>query len=133
MPQDSLLPFMMVFTGVAALFLFLWLVVSMILGRRQEDLKRRIGKDESDASLTLVQLPPTTLRGKMDSAFARMVDRTGLDMDTTMALGIMVLFGVIAAGAAFIWRGDEQIWLTLPAFVLGCLIPLGFFIYRQRV
>ena len=37
----------------------------------------------------------------------------------------MALIGI--AGAAFIWRGDEQIWLTLPASVLGCLIPLGFF------
>jgi tight adherence protein B len=133
MPQDSLLPFMLVFSGVAVLFLFLWLVIGMIMGRRQQDLKRRMGKDESDGSLTLVQMPPTTLRARVDTAFARMVERTGLDMDTTLALGLMALFGVIAAGATFIWRGEEEIWMTLPAFLLGCLIPFGFFVYRQRV
>jgi tight adherence protein B len=69
----------------------------------------------------------------MDSYFARMVERTGLDMNTSLALGIIVLFGVILAGAAFIWRGETEPWITLPAFFLGCAIPLVFFLWRQRV
>ncbi|HMF14814.1 MAG TPA: type II secretion system F family protein, partial [Gemmataceae bacterium] len=133
MPQESMLPFMMVFTGIAVLVLLLWLVISAIVGRRREEFKRRMGKDDSDASLTLIELPPTTLSGRMDRGFARMVERTGLDMDTTLALGIILLFGVVCGAAAFVWRFEEEPWVAIPAFFLGCLIPLVFFGWRQRV
>ena len=133
MPQESLLPFMVVFTGVAVLVLLAWLIVSAIVSRRREQFQRRMGEADSDASLTLIQLPPTTLSGKMDNAFSGMVERTGLDMNTSLALGIILLFGVIAAGAAFVWRFEEEPWIVLPAFVLGCAIPLVFFMWRARV
>jgi tight adherence protein B len=133
MPPETMLPFMMVFTLIAVVVLLIWLVVSSILGRRREQFKRRVAKDDSDASLTLIQLPPTTLSGRMDSYFARMVERTGLDMDTTMALGIIIFFGVVLAAVAFVWRFETEPWITIPAFFLGCAIPLVFFMWRQRV
>jgi tight adherence protein B len=128
-----MLPVMMVFTGIAILVLFIWLIVSAITGRRREAFKRRMAKEDSDASLTLIELPPTTLGGRVDSAFTRMIERTGLDMDTTLALGIIVLFGVVLGGAAFLWRFEEEPWVAIPAFFLGCAIPLVFFMWRQRV
>src|SRR5262249_49528603 len=133
MPQESMLPFMMVFTGIAVLVLFVWLVVTSIVGRRREEFKRRMAKDDSDASLTLIELPPTTLSGRMDRGFARMIERTGLEMDTTLALGIILLFGVVFGAAAFVWRFEEEPWVAIPAFFLGCAIPLVFFAWRQRV
>jgi tight adherence protein B len=133
MPQESLIPFMVVFTGIAVLVLLAWLIISAIVGRRREEFQRRMGQQDSDASLTLIQLPPTTLSGKMDTAFNRMVERTGLDMNTSLALGIIVLFGVICAGAAFVWRFETEPWIVLPAFVLGCAVPLVFFMWRTRV
>src|SRR6516225_5963278 len=132
MAPETMLPFMMVFTLIAVIVLFVWLVVSSILGRRREQFKRRVAKD-SEASLTLIQLPPTSLSGRMDSYFARMVERTGLDMDTTMALGIIIFFGVVVAAAAFVWRFETEPWITIPAFFLGCAVPLVFFLWRQRV
>lgn len=132
MPQESMLPFMMVFAGIAILVLLTWLIISAIVGRRREAFKHRVA-GESDASLTLIQLPPTTMSGRMDSYFARMVERTGLDMNTSLALGIIVLFGVIVAGVAFVWRFETEPWITIPAFFLGCAIPLVFFLWRQRV
>jgi len=133
MPQEYLTPFMLVFTGAAVFFLLVWFVFSVVLGRRREEFKRRMAAGDSDASLTLIELPPTTLGGRMDSAFTRMVERTGLDMDTTLALGIMLFFGVAAGAAMFIWQFEDDPWLAIPAFLVGCLIPLAFYMYRQRV
>lgn len=132
MSTESMIPFMMVFTGVAVIVLFVWLVFSMIVSRRREQFKQRMGQ-ESDASLHLIQMPPATLGGRVDNAFARMVERTGLDMDTTLALGIILLFGVIIGGVTFVWRFEEEAWMAIPAFFIGCAIPLVFFLYRQRV
>jgi tight adherence protein B len=133
MPQETLIPFMVVFTGIAVLVLLAWLIITAIVGRRRDEFQRRMGQPDSDASLTLIQLPPTTLSGKMDTAFNRMVERTGLDMNTSLALGIIVLLGVVCAGVAFVWRGETETWIVLPAFVLGCAIPLVFFMWRTRV
>jgi tight adherence protein B len=133
MPEETLLPFMIVFTGIAVLVLLIWVIFSSIVGRRREQFERRMSQADSDASLTLIQLPPNTLSGRLDHAFNRMVERTGLDMNTTLALGIIVLFGVLFATAAFIWRGETELWVVFPAFFLGCALPLVFFMWRTRV
>jgi tight adherence protein B len=125
-------PFMLAFAGFAALVLFIWMVVTMIVRRRREHFRQRIAAD-SDASLTLIQLPPTTLGGKIDFAFGRMVERTGLDMDTSFALGIILMFGTMLGVAVLIWQFEELPWAAIPAFFIGCAIPLVFFIYRQRI
>jgi tight adherence protein B len=130
--QNYLMPFLMLFAGFAALFLFIWVVVGMVVSRRREHMRRRMAGGDSEPSLEIPP-PPTTLSGRMDTAFARMVERTGLELDTTFALVIILFFGVILGAVFFVWRFDDEPWMAIPAFLVGALIPLLFFWWRQRV
>jgi tight adherence protein B len=132
MAQEDLTPFMAAFGGFAVVALLVYLAVNAIVMRRRERFQQRVAAD-SDASLTLIQLPPTTISGKIDNAFTRMVERTGLDMDNAFAIGIILMFGVMLGVATLIWQWEELPWAAIPAFFIGCAIPLVFFMYRARV
>jgi tight adherence protein B len=67
----------------------------------------------------------------MDVGFEGMVFRTGLGIDSAMAIGLILFFGVITATAVFIWRYQEEPWLAIPAFFVGATLPLLFFWWRQ--
>lgn len=132
MAPEDLNPFLAAFGGFAVVVLLVYLVVNAIVSRRRERFKQRVAAD-SDASLTLIQLPPTTISGRIDNWFTRMVERTGLEMDNSFAIGIILMFGVMLGAAVLIWQWEELPWAAIPAFFLGCAIPLAFFMYRQGV
>jgi tight adherence protein B len=132
MSQEDLTPFMAAFGGFTVVVLLIYLAVNAVASRRRQRFKERVAAD-SDASLTLIQLPPTTVSGKIDNAFSRMVERTGLEMDNAFAIGIILMFGVMLGAAALIWQWEELPWVAIPAFLIGSGIPLAFFLYRQRI
>jgi tight adherence protein B len=132
MPQETLIPFIAIFGGVALAFLATWMIVAAIMNRRREETRRRMAGD-SEPALTMAPPPPTTLGKRVDVGFQNMIERTGLDLDTSLALGIILFFGVVLAAVVFVWRYDEEPWLAIPAFFVGAAVPLVFFLWRQRV
>jgi tight adherence protein B len=138
MSESTLLPFLAVFAGVGIFFLVLWYIVSTILTRRRERMRRRIGgTSDSDISIVLDELPgqapPPDLSTKVNRGFDRMIERTGLDLSPPMALAIIVFFGVVLGAFVFVWRYEEdESWLAIPAFLLGAALPLLFFVWRRN-
>ena len=138
MSLDNLLPFLGLFVATAITFLLGWFFFSWLLARRRREIERRMHiHSDSEVSLTLEEaLPgarPRTRTERLDRGFEDMITRTGLDLDAAMALAIIVLCGLIPAGIMFVWRNEEEPWLAIPAFFLGMLIPLVFFMWRQGV
>jgi tight adherence protein B len=135
MPLDQLYPFLAVFAATVMAFLAVWTFVSLYIGRRRREFERRLGSSDSSTSSTdsgLMPRPkPVTMRSKMDVGFEGMIFRTGLGINADLAIGIILLFGVMLATVVFIWRHDEEPWLALPAFFVGAAIPLLFFWWRQ--
>jgi Flp pilus assembly protein TadB len=115
-----------------------WFFFQWLFSRRRREYERRFhGHSDSEVSLTLEEaLPgarPKTRTERVDRGFEDMITRTGLDLDAAMALAIIVLCGLIPAGIMFVWRNEEEPWLAIPAFFLGMLVPLIFFMWRQGV
>jgi tight adherence protein B len=133
MPQETLIPFIAIFGGVALAFLATWMIVSAVMNRRREEMRRRMTSGDSEPSITMTPPPPTTLGKRVDVGFQTMIERTGLDIDTSLALGMILFFGVVLAAVVFVWRYEEEAWLAIPAFFVGAAVPLVFFLWRQRV
>lgn len=139
MSEESLIPFLAVAAASAIVFMVVWFVVSGVLARRRaRELRRMMGSSASDSehSLAVEELlpgaPGKTPVQKFDRSFDDMIGRTGLEMDTPLALALVVMAGVILAAIVFVWRFDQEPWVAVPAFFLGCLVPLVFYIYRQQ-
>lgn len=131
MPQEILIPFLIVFAGCFALVMAFWLIVGSVTGRR-----RKPAGSASEPSLLLAEIPEKKTDGianQMDNSFAQMIARTGIDMSQAAALMIIVLFGVLAAGAVFVWQQEKEPLLAIPAFLLGAMLPFIFFMWRTKV
>jgi tight adherence protein B len=138
MSQESLLPFMAIFIATAITFLLVWFFANSLRGRRRRELDRRInGHSDSEMTLTLTEAlpgqPPKGFFQRLDAGFDDMIARTGLELDGGLALAIIVLCGMIPAGIMFVWRAEEEPWLAAPAFLIGALVPLAIFMWRQGV
>jgi tight adherence protein B len=136
MSDETLIPFLAVFAAVGFLFLAVWYIVVTILNRRRQMMQRRMGTD-SEPTLMLDELPgqgpPRDMSTKINRGFDRMIERTGLDLSPTMALAIMVFFGVVLGAIVFVWQFEEEPWLGIPAFFVGAMLALLFFYWRKGV
>ena len=56
-----------------------------------------------------------------------------LGMDAPAAAGVILLCGLILGGAAYLWRMDEEDWwIAIPAFLIGCLACAVYIWVRHR-
>jgi tight adherence protein B len=134
MPQEILVPFILIFAGVVVAFLAVWIIVSSIASRRRQHFERRMAAGDSEPSLTLIEgVGPQSLSQRMDTGFTTMISRTGLDLDSSLAMAIILFSGVILAAVMFVWRYEEEPWLAIPGFLVGAAIPFIFFLWRQGV
>jgi len=133
MPTDALIAFLVILAIGAIVFLALWLGIGAWLARRREHLRRRMARSDSEQTILLPEPRAPGWSQRFDTGFERMVSRTGLDLDPTMALAIIFFCGVFLAAATLIWRWDAEPWLALPAFLLGAVVPLIVLLWRQQV
>jgi tight adherence protein B len=138
MSDEALIPFVAVFVGAGLLFIVGWMFVTSQLARRRQRMDRRLsGASDSDVDITLADSLPgrrqPTRTERFDRWFGDMVAKTGLDMDTSLALALIVFCGVLPAVIVFIWRFDEEAWLAIPTLFIGMLVPFVFFMWRQGV
>jgi tight adherence protein B len=115
--------------GVVTLVVVL-LVHGWLAQRRALFQKRLLGQEPGaeDSAMLSTQLAPDTPRGwagRMDQAFERLIQQTGLEMDAAQALGLMCLAGVALGGALYLWR--ETVWLGVFGLVFGCGSVLALF------
>src|SRR5262249_44208342 len=120
------------------LFIVGWYFTTARLARRRQRRERRLsGAPHSDVGITPVGTlpgrPPPARAPRLHRWFAEVVAKTGLDMDTSLALALIVFSGVLPAVIVFIWRFDEEPWLAVPTLFVGMAIPFVFFVWRQRV
>ena len=121
------------FVSALALGIFLW--VGRLLERRREALQRRLRSQDtgSDSELALdsaVPTKPERWSGRMDTAFDRMVLRTGLELEPSQALALIALIGVGLAAVLFLWRGE--LWLSILGLILGGGGALAVFLVLQN-
>ncbi len=138
MTDDTLIPFLAVFTAASLGFLAVWYFISSVLIPRRRFMDRRLsGLSNPDLPLPgsgiLIGEEGTSWRRRLDQRFENLIARTGLDIGAPMALALILFCGVVPAALLFVWRYEEEPWLALPAFLLGVLVPLVFFIWRQGV
>lgn len=134
MPEEILFPFLMIFAGIVLAFLAAWVIISAVVRGRRQHFERRMAAGDSEPSLTLIEgVGPQTFTQRMDTGFNAMVSRTGLDMDSALAMAIIVFSGVIVGAFMFVWRYEEEPWLAAPGFLVGAAIPFVFFLWRQGV
>jgi len=138
MTDESLIPFLAVFVATALLFAVGWLVATAAFARRRTQAARRMAA-HSDSETTLL-LPDAetdeqtrSVRSRFDRGFDDMISKSGLDLDTALALALTLFCGVVPAAIMFIWRYEQEPWVALPAFFLGMAVPLLFFRWRQGV
>jgi tight adherence protein B len=124
---------MLVATAVAGLLVALFILARGAVERRRAYWQRRVrgGADPEAASLfsDADQRPAAGLRERIDQAFQRLVQGTGLGWTTNQALGVMALATVVFAGFLLLWRGD--LGLMGLGVVSGVVLPLGVFLALQ--
>jgi tight adherence protein B len=131
----SLIGFLGAFVVITVAVLGGWAAFSAWRERQRQLLQRRIAAEPGDEPLKLQPKVPDGegWADRLDRAFNRMVERTGLDLDSGAAVAIIVLLGVVLGAVVFVWKQDEDPWLALPAFAVGSGAPLLFFWIRQRI
>ena len=138
MNDDTLFPFLAIFASAGTLFFVIWWAfASMIRSRRTHMEHRMSGGDSTERPILREDFDPgrpdAAPTAPMDLGFQRMIARTGLDIDSSAALGIIVFCGTALATGLFLWRSEEEPWVAIPGFLLGAAIPLMFFAWRQQV
>jgi tight adherence protein B len=130
------------FQTLAILFAILVGVVTLTLlllagawwERRRARWKRRlngVGPEEPETLPSLVPEAPKSWSDRLDQGFDNMIQRTGLEVDSSQALGFMTLVGVALGGALFVWRGEP--WLAVLGLVVGSGgVLLYYWIRRNR-
>lgn len=136
MTQESLIPFMAVFAGGGLAFFAIWYFVTSVASRRREHLRHRMGGDDYEEPL-LLESAVVARRGKdigskIDSGFDQLVANSGFELDSNLAMSIILFCGVILGAVTFVWRYEEESWLSIPAFFLGCSVPLVILLWRQQ-
>ncbi|MCS6850444.1 MAG: type II secretion system F family protein [Gemmataceae bacterium] len=118
---------------VAVVGLAIFFLVRFFVERRRALVERRLnGHDTAPSSLLgdiALPPPPRGWAARMDAAFDRMIQRTGLGLTPEQALGIMALLAVVLGGAMFLWR--PALWTVGLAGLIGLAIPMGLFLYYQ--
>lgn len=136
MAQDTLIPFLAVFAGAGLAFFAVWYFITSIVGQQRRHLEHRMGEEGLEPSLvlegSLASRRTGDLSARIDSRFEDLVSRSGFDLEQNMALGIILFCGVLVGATTFIWRYEEEPWLAIPAFFLGCLVPLLVLVWRQH-
>jgi tight adherence protein B len=119
--------------AVLAIALALLLIFRDMWDRRQAYWERRWEKPEDDQTgNTLAKLAarkPANWSGRLDEAFQKMIERTGLPLTPQQALGAMLLTGAAIATGLILWR--EDYYLGAAGLVLGFLLPLIYFLVMQ--
>ncbi|MGH7171929.1 MAG: type II secretion system F family protein [Gemmataceae bacterium] len=120
------------FVSALSLGLFLW--IGRLLEKRRAALEKRLrgqgtGSD-SDIALGSASTPRQGWRERLDRAFDRMIQRTGMEVDSGQALALIALVGVALAAALFFWRGE--LWLSILGLTLGGGGTLMAFLILQR-
>lgn len=124
----------LVLLGVTGVSVIVLALLRFLFGSRREDtVKRRLGEDaDDDTGIAIAGAfdtkQPTGL-DRVDSAFERMILRTGLDTTPNQALALMAFLGILLATVLYIWK--FQIGLSTLGFALGVGIPLMIFWYLQ--
>lgn len=115
-----------VFSGVvAAVLMAVYLVVSGIASRRKAALLAQVAPVEDNALEAALPLPPArNWSERFDRRFAGIVLGSGLEITSEQVVAIVLLCGVGAASALYVWR--NELWLTLFGFVAGLALPLGY-------
>jgi Flp pilus assembly protein TadB len=127
--------------GVGGLFLLGFLLVRRLAETKRVQLHERLIARGIRGPAPAIELtsqlaidpaiahPPKGLSQRVDLAFNRMVGRAGFDWAPEQALGVICLFGVLAAAGAYVWR--EELWVGLVGLLLGLAVPLGVLMYLQ--
>ncbi len=119
---------------IAGLAMAVFLASRALRERRLAYWRRRLlGPPEADDVVLLggAAGPAPTWSRRLDEAFERLVEQTGLGWTAAQGLGLMALLGVVLAGVLLLWRGD--LWLTGVGLVVGLALPVaGFLILRSR-
>jgi tight adherence protein B len=123
---------------VAAIVLVVGALVRHWLAKRREERERRLGLQERSSVLLsrAAVAPPKGWSARMDTAFERAVEQTGLEVTPAEVLGYVALLGVMLGGGLYLWRDQPE--LGVFGFFLGAALPLGVVWlmrnrYRQRV
>jgi len=120
--------------AVTAGVLLLFLLLRWLGGALWRRFFRRPAKEPSvmenlPAHLEALQ-PPRTLADRLDRSFARTVGRSTLNLTTIQAVGWLLVAGVVAGGALYLWR--EELWLACVGFFAAILLTVVFFMLMHR-
>jgi tight adherence protein B len=115
--------------AIAGLAIPVLLIVRFFGERAQRLAARTRGADEPTLADITLPPPPQSWNGKMDQAFATVVQRAGTPMNSGQALGLMCFCGVLLGGALMIWR--TELWLGAVGLLLGILIPFVVLLFLQ--
>jgi tight adherence protein B len=130
--MTSLLPLLLAAALPASVFLSVFFLLRDLVDRRQERWRQRFADPDADDGPTpaaRLAAPPTGWRGRLDTAFAQLVQGSGLAVGPDQALGLIALTAVVAAGGLLLWR-DEG-WPALVGLAAAVLVPLGVFRYLR--
>jgi tight adherence protein B len=133
------LPLILLGGGATLAVLLGYLGLTMVLDARRKKWNRRLnGHDLSESGTLVPNLSPDkpTMRDRFDLAFDSMIQRTGLELSSAEALGLISFLAVVLAASLVLWRG--QLWLGLVGIGLGVFLPLAVFWlmqarYRQQL
>src|SRR5260370_30023361 len=120
----------LVSAAILAVMLAVILIVRDLIDRRRAFLKQQWQKpDDDESGTTLARLAarkPPNWAGRIDQAFQRMIERTGLPLSPRQAVCTMLLAGVVVATALILWR--ENYWLGTVGLLAGFAVPFVCFL-----
>jgi tight adherence protein B len=119
----------------AAGFLLLVLILTQIVpgGRPPKD--QFLPDDEAASTETFLRTiapqeeEPTGALTRLDDSFAQMIHRADMKISPDQALGIMMLTGMLAAAALYLWR--NEIWQSAVGLFGGMLLIFGYYYVKQ--
>ncbi len=117
---------------VFALALGLFLGITHLLEKRRVMLEQRLRIPSSGiGSGGVVPTSSQGWAGRLDSAFNRMVEHSGLEVEPAQALAFIALAGMGLAALLFVWRGE--LWLSVVGLIVGGGgVLLVFVVLRSR-
>ena len=123
--------------AVVALLVFAAVVFGMgaVLLLVQDMVVARANARSKNAPFRLQRIPKTDKNAtgpiaRFDRWFLRMIHDTGLSLAPASAALLVVLAGTLVACTLFLWGGQPVV--ALCGLVIGAILPLGYFMYKQR-
>jgi tight adherence protein B len=77
------------------------------------------------------EIPSSSLTGRIDQAFERLVLESGIDTSPTAAFGLLVFLGLAVGGVLFVWR--DQPLAAMVGMLIGMVIGLVWFSRARAV